>query len=186
MRMKCLAVPMALALASAAQAAFTVIKGIDNWNAAVGLCTTLDFVFPTPQIMGDQYASLGAIFPEGNEVAYPGSPNLFLQDGWGCKAYDGGIDITFLSPQYAIGAWFPGDLRVKLYWQDQLTYDSPDLGTYLLDYQYGGVLSTQPFDRIVFYNASVAVDDILFVPAPGAFGLLAIAGAAAGRRRREL
>ena len=186
MRMKCLTVSSALALVASAHASFTVIKGIDNWNAAVGPCTTLDFVFPTPQIMGDQYASVGAVFPEGNEFAYlEDDPDLFQQDGWGCTAYDGGIDITFLWPQYAIGAWFPGDLKVKLYWQDQLIYTSPALGTPLVDYQYGGVLSSQPFDRIVFYDAGVFVDDILFVPGPGAVGLLALAGAAAGRRRRD-
>ena len=130
MRMKCLTVSSALALVASAHASFTVIKGIDNWNAAVGPCTTLDFVFPTPQIMGDQYASLGAIFPEGNEVAFQGSPNLYQQDGWGCKAYDDAIDITFLWPQYAIGAWFPGELAVKLYWQGELIYDSRNWGRF--------------------------------------------------------
>ncbi len=187
MRMKCLAISAAIALASAAHASFTVIKGIDSWNAAVGPCTTLDFVFPTAQIMGDQYALLGAIFPEGNEVAFQGSPNLYQQDGWGCKAYDDAIDIRFLWPQYAIGAWFPGELAVKLYWQGELSYDSPKLGTFPDDYQFGGVVSTQPFDRVLVWDplGGVFLDDILFVPAPGELGLLALAGATAGRRRRD-
>ncbi len=93
---------LALALPASAHASFTVIKGIDNWNAQVGPCTTLDFVFPNAQYLGSQYASLGAIFPEGNEAAipYPG----FQQDGWGCQHDDndnqGGIDITFLDAEY--------------------------------------------------------------------------------------
>ncbi len=184
MRMKWLTV--SLALAASAHASFTVIKGIDNWNAQVGPCTTLDFVFPEPQYLSTQYASLGAIFPEGNEVAY--QANAFQQDGWGCMNYDqepgGGIDITFLSPQYAIGAWFPGKLRVDLFWQDQLIYASPDLDTFPLTYSFGGVLSTQPFDRVTLHYFTLCfVDDVLFVPAPGAMGLVVLAAAVGGRRR---
>ena len=188
MRMKWLTVSLALALAASAHASFTVIKGIDNWNAQVGPCTTLDFVFPNAQYLSTQYASLGAIFPEGNEVAipYPG----FQQDGWGCEHYDndnqGGIDITFLWPQYAVGAWIVGDLYVDLYWQGQVIYESPGLYTWPLAYSFGGVVSTQPFDRVRMYSDDgfAFVDDVLFIPAPGAAALLALAGLAAWRRRR--
>ena len=151
MRMKWLTVSLALALAASAHASFTVIKGIDNWNAQVGPCTTLDFVFPTPQYLSTQYASLGAIF-EGDEYAFDGPLSVFQQDGWGCGADDGGVDITFLSPQYAIGAWFPGSLRVDFYWQGQLMYQSPNLDTFPLSYAFGGVISTQAFDRVRFWD----------------------------------
>ncbi len=175
---------LALALAASAHASFTVIKGVDNWNAQVGPCTTLDFVFPTPKYLSTQYASLGAIF-EGDEYAYDGPPNVFQQDGWGCGADDGSVDITFLSPQYAIGAWFPGDLWADLYWQGQIIYQSPNLNTFPLSYAFGGVLSTQPFDHVRLHKGfTVAVDDVLFIPSPGAMGLIALAGAAGGRRRR--
>jgi len=183
----CLAV---LVTASSAHASFTVVKGIDNWNAAVPSSTTLDFVFAEAQVLNTQYLYLGVLFPEGEEVAKPLASSQ--QDGWGCLGKVGGdadIHLKFLEPQYAVGAWFPGKLFAKLYWQGELIYSSQSLDSAPLTYAFGGIVSTQPFDEVVLWDSDgfVNVDDIKFsstVPAPGAAVIL-LAGALRGRSRRR-
>lgn len=193
MKIRILSGLVVLVSAGAAHGSFTVVKGIDNWNAAVPSSTTIDFVLSTPQFVSDQYAPLGAIFPEAEEWAYGFSG--FQQDGWGCKGALGGdadIRLQFLEPQYAIGAWFPGQLFAKLYWQGALIYSSQSLDTFPLSYSFGGIVSTQPFDEVVLWDSDgfIFVDDIKFsstVPSPGAvaplLGALPIGGR--GRRRRS-
>jgi len=179
-----------LVTASSAHASFTVVKGIDNWNAAVPSSTTLDFVFAEAQVLNTQYLSLGVLFPEGEEVAVPlAGPT---QDGWGSVGQIGGdadIHLQFLEPQHAIGAWFPGKLFAKLYWQGTLIYSSQSLDTFPLTYAFGGIVSTEPFDEVVFWDSDgfIFVDDIKFsstVPAPGAAVIL-LAGALRSRSRRR-
>ena len=171
-----------LSVASASSASFTVVKGIDNWNAAVASSTTLDFVFGEPQVLSTQYLTLGVFFPEGEEVAQPVA--AAQQDGWGCRGQIGGdvdIHLKFLQPQYAIGAWFPGKLFAKLYWQGALVYSSQSLETFPQTYAFGGIVSTQPFDEAVLWDDDgfVVVDDIKFsatVPAPSAVSLVLASG----------
>ena len=183
---------LALSLTASSSASFTVVKGIDKWNAAVASSTTLDFVFAEPQVLSTQYLTLGVFFPEGEEVAQPiGSA---FQDGWGCKGQIGGdadIHLAFLQPQYAIGAWFPGRLFAKLYWQGELVYSSQSLETFPLSYAFGGIVSTQPFDEAVLWDDDgfVFVDDIKFsstVPAPSAMFLVLASGLLGRGRSRVL
>jgi len=179
-----------LVTASRAHASFTVVKGIDNWNAAVPTSTTIDFNLGSSQFVSNQYESLGVMFPDAEEWAY--AFDGFQIDGWGCKgALDGDADIhlKFLQPQYAVGAWFPGKLFAKLYWQGELIYSSQSLDSAPLTYDFGGIVSTQPFDEVVLWDSDgfVFVDDIKFsstVPAPGAAVIL-LAGALRGRGRRR-
>ncbi len=164
-----------LLAAGSAHASFTVIKNYADWSAAAGEHSTIDFVTNTVQLINFQYANLGVLFPDGTEISYS-LPSLFLQDGWGCEGSIGGtgdVHIRFLQPVTAVGAWFPGELYAKLYFQGQLIYSSPNLRTTPLTYGFGGIVATQPFDEAVLYSTTsfVNIDDILFSPpidlAPG-------------------
>jgi hypothetical protein len=189
-----MAIAAVLTLGSGAPAlgGFTVINGFENWSAAAGPASKIDFVFDRWQFVTDQYQHLGVTLPDGNVIGFPQS-GLFQQDGWGAENYIGTpaqIRLVFDAPRYAIGAWFPGTLFAKLYWQGELVYSSPDLFTFPLSYAFGGIVSTTPFDEVVFYRPSIhiAIDDIYFgnaIPAPGAVALGVIATLAAGRRRRR-
>ncbi len=157
-----------------AHASFTVIKNYADWSSAAGTHSTIDFVFSGWEIMHYQSASLGVIFPDGEEIAYPAE--YWQVDGWGCKgSLEGDLDvhIKFQQPVTAVGAWFPGHLYAKLYYQGQLIYSSPPLWTNPPNNSFGGVVSTQPFDEVVFWDDDgfIFVDDILFAPpidlAPG-------------------
>jgi hypothetical protein len=149
-------------------------------------------VTSTPQIITDQYQSLGVLFPDATTWSVSNSAS-FPQDCWG--AYNdinapAQIRLVFDAPRYAIGAWFPGTLYAKLYWQGELVYSSPNLKTFLQSPSFGGIVSSTPFDEVVFYRPSIhiAIDDIYFgnaIPAPGAVALGVIATLAAGRRRRR-
>lgn len=182
-----------IALGASAQAlgGFTVIKGFDAWSAAAGPSIKLDFVFSEPQVLSNQYEMFGVTFLPNGTVAYPSGS--FQQDGWGIKNLfpEFEIRMKFDQPVYAIGAWFPGDLFAKLYWQGELIYASPTLFTFPLFYAFGGITSSQPFDEVVFYDTDTlaAIDDIYFsttpIPNPGAVALGVIATLAAGRRRRR-
>jgi hypothetical protein len=157
-----------LLAAGSAHASFTVIKNYADWSTAAGEHSTIDFVFSTAQIVNYQYAYIGAVFPDWEEVAFA-QPSLFLQDGWGCYGAiggDGDVHIKFLQPVTAVGAWFPGGLYAKLYLQGQLIYSSSNLRTTPFTYGFGGIVSAQPFDEVVFWDADgyIAIDDILFAP----------------------
>ena len=68
----------------------------DEWIAAVGPFTTIDFTgFPDGTLITDQYADLGVIFTGGTENIFLN--NSFPNDGAGLNAF-GVIAMEFATP----------------------------------------------------------------------------------------
>ena len=156
----------------------------DEWIAAVGAFTTIDFTgFPDGTFITDQYADLGILFTDGNDSidVWAGHVN----DGWGL---DGNPDIhlSFDSPQAWIAVHFPGDVQIDLFSGDILLSSSVFIAGGLGNF--GGVISSELFDTVVILDPSVGdvfIDDLHFgVPAPSAMWLLAVAALLPRRRRR--
>lgn len=157
------------------------------WLAAVGAVTTLDFVGLTPgSFITDEYANLGVLFADGNDsVLGPGGFDTFPNDGWGLDG-NGNITLLFASPQAWIAVDFPGNLRIDLYREGLLIYNSGEFGVGGVG-NFGGVVSSELFDRAILTDIQdqAAVDDIFFgVPGPGVVPLLGFAGLWPPRRRR--
>lgn len=178
--------------AAEARASFVEYHDLASWSSAAGPFTTLDFVFPQAVILDDEYLSLGVIFPDAEEVAFPQAGG-FPQDGWGVKGAvlgDADIHLAFLEPQTWIGVWFPGNVYIEFYSGGQLVHTSDDLavGGQTLNV-FGGVVSTIPFDevRLVDPFGLINVDNIPFgaaVPGPGCVLVLVVVPMMrAGRRR---
>ena len=158
----------------------------DEWIAAVGEFTTIDFTgFEVGTFITDQYADLGILFTDGNDtIHHTGS---FVNDGAGLDG-NGDIAVAFDTPQLWIGVDFPGFLDIELYYQGKLfhtgVFGFGGVGNF------GGLLSTQPFDAAVLAEVGgfeAAIDDLHFgVPAPGSFALLALGALTQRRRRREI
>ncbi len=173
-------------LCSTATASVVLTGNYLNWQNAAGNSTKLDFVFDTPQVITDQYAALGVLFPDGNDyvapasVPPPGSDGWFLQDTWG------DLQTTFLFDDFqtAIGFTAPGGHFFKLYSGDTLVYASPEFG----NNPFMGAISTVPFDRVVMSRSGggPAVDTFWFggtIPAPATIAVLALAFVGSRRRR---
>jgi hypothetical protein len=157
------------------------------WSAAIGGGDAkIDFNLGSAQQVTEQYADLGVHFLPGSTKA---GTMEWPSDGWGAWTLSPNFAMTldFDGPQYGIaadlGSWF----SVKLYWQGNLTYQSPQLNQIQ---SFRGVTSTQPFDRAVFAsipsNATGSLDNIYVsnpVPGPAALTVLTV-GALACRRRR--
>jgi hypothetical protein len=160
----------------------------DEWFAAVGLTTTIDFTgYPDGTIITSQYTDSGVVFTDGNDaiafndIAYP-------NDGFGLKG-NGWMFITFLTPQAYIAVDFPGFLMIQLFNQGALLYASdvfgepPGGGGH-----FAGLVSGDFFDSAVIRPhpqlGTVSIDDLHFgVPAPPALVPLALAALVPRRRR---
>ena len=94
----------------------------DEWIAAVGPFTTIDFTgFPHSTPITDQYADLGVIFTGGTEIIFL-SDNLF-RDGAGLFAF-GDIAVEFSTPQAWIAVDFPGGVQFELFRDGESIYKS--------------------------------------------------------------
>ena len=153
----------------------------DEWIAAVGDFTTIDFTgFPEGTFITDQYADLGVLFTDGND-------NIdfnrgYLNDGWGLRGSDT-ITIAFDSPEAYLAVDFPGDIQIDLFAAGNLIYSAVFIAGGVGNF--AGLVSTELFDSALLsdYVGSVHIDDLHFgVPAPGALPLLAL-GALCTRRR---
>ncbi len=158
----------------------------DEWIAAVGPFTTIDFTgFPKGTPITDQYADLGVIFTGGTENIRL-SENLFPNDGAGLFAF-GDIAVEFSTPQAWIAVDFPGTVVFELFSGNELIYTSSHFGGGGIGH-FAGLLSTELFDAANIFDPSdgdVVIDDLFFgVPAPPTLGLLALAGLV-GKRRRD-
>jgi hypothetical protein len=168
-------------------AAVTLTGNFSAWSVQAGDFAELDFNLGSPQILSNQYESLGVTFPDGDdfvsyvEQASGSSDKWFLRDTWG------DLQTTFLfsQPQSAIGFKFGSGHFFRLYSGESLIYSSPEFGLN----PFVGAISTIPFDRMVVSRSGGGplVDTVWFgstVPGPG--GLAALGGAALlGRRRRR-
>lgn len=154
------------------------------WFNATGQATTIDFAgYPngTP-VLPEHYADIG--------IAFTGEALFYLQDfqgDWaGIKANNNTLFAHFDVPQRAIAVDYPGTIRFRLFFDDELIYTS---GTFL--HGFTGLVSDAPFDRVEFFRHSgsefVFIDDLHFglpIPAPGALGVFALAAFITRSRRR--
>jgi hypothetical protein len=178
--------PMNCILGFAARGDIVEYREKQDWEAAVGEFTTIGFAdLPDGTWVTEQYAHLGVHFVDGwDQVVYGAS---FLEDGAGLVGGEQ-IDIVFDAPVYWIATDFPGGLAIDLYFNGQLFYQSGYFGPSGLG-NFGGLVSTEPFDRALIwdYDVNVAIDDLHFgppIPAPCAMPFIGGALLAARRRRR--
>jgi len=166
-----------------------IIEYIDKeeWEAAAGSWSTADFTgFAMGTPIDEQYAYLGVHFVDGYDFVVLGW-ETFPQDGAGLDGNEL-VDLVFDAPMYCIAADFPGTLTIDLYYGGDFFYRSSYFGGSGVG-KFGGLVSTEPFDRAVIwdYDEQVNLDDIHFgppIPAPSATALIGAALLAARRRRR--
>ncbi len=159
----------------------------DAWNAAVGEFTTIGFTeVPSGTFLFDQFASLGVIFTDGNDLALCCDKQTFPNDGAGLDG-NGNIRLAFAEPQAWIAADFPGRLRIDLFRDGLLIHASGQFGHGGVG-NFGGLISSELFDAAVLRdvpaNFEAEIDDLHFgVPSPGVIALLALWGLHHRRRR---
>ncbi|UCD75807.1 MAG: hypothetical protein JSV91_02595 [Phycisphaerales bacterium] len=154
----------------------------DEWIAAVGDYTTIDFTgYSQGQQVTDQYADLGVLFTDCC-VTYDFSYNLYPNDFWGVDG-NWGIHLEFDQPQLWIATDFPGALGFKLFSGGNLVYAS----VLMFPRPFGGLISDTPFDEVIIwddFDDNVHVDDLHFgVPAPAALPLISMVFLFIRRRR---
>ncbi|MFO0875064.1 MAG: hypothetical protein U0575_13980 [Phycisphaerales bacterium] len=181
-----LAIAIGLA-ARTATAGFVEFENADAWFTAAGPTTTIDFVLDAPQILTDQYANLGALFADGNDVAH--AATAFHLDGWGAKgAPTGGGPIVVVFPiaREAFAAQYLGSVKYSLYLDDTLVYTS-SLFSSPAGGAFAGIIASTLFNRVEIFDplGPTFVDNIYFnaVPVPATVALLA--GSLLGGRRRR-
>ena len=156
----------------------------DEWIAAVGEFTTIDFTgFDVGTFITDQYADLGILFTDGNDsIQHTAS---FVNDGAGLDG-NGDISVAFDTPQLWIGVDFPGAMQIELYTEGRLSFTSfvyvpGGVGNFF------GLVANKPFDAAVLIDplGEAEIDDLHFgVPTPGTLALLALGALCTHRRRR--
>ncbi|MHC4220481.1 MAG: hypothetical protein ACYSU7_18730 [Planctomycetota bacterium] len=139
----------------------------DEWIAAVGPFTTIDFTeYPGGTVVTDQYVNVGALFTDGNDVIHS-SPTGYLNDGRGLDG-NGDVDVSFDTPQHWLALDFPGILYVRLYCQGELIATTNAWGSGGVGFFFG-FLSVEPFDAVRIIdpigNAGF-IDDLHFGPRP--------------------
>jgi len=159
----------------------------EEWETAAGSWSTADFTgFPMGTPITEQYAYLGVHFVDGYDFVVLGSS--FPNDGAGLDGNEL-VDLVFDVPMYWIAANFPGNLGFDLYFEGEFFYKSSEFGVGGVG-NFGGLVSTQPFDRAVVWEygtyPNVNLDDLHFgppIPAPSALCIVSAAFFAARRRR---
>ncbi len=96
----------------------------DAWIAAVGEFTTIGFTeVPSGTFLFDQFARLGVVFTDGNDLALCCDKQTFPNDGAGVDG-NGNIRLAFSEPQAWIAADFPGALRIDIFRDGLLIHSS--------------------------------------------------------------
>jgi hypothetical protein len=159
----------------------------DQWEAAAGSWSTADFTgFPMGTPIDEQYAYLGVHFVDGYDFVV--LSDGFLNDGAGLDGNEY-VDLVFDAPMYWIAADFPGGLTIDLHYEGEFFYQSSYFGPGGLG-NFGGLVSTEPFDRAVIwdFDEQVNLDDLHFgppIPAPSAMALIGAALLGIRCRRRQ-
>lgn len=180
---------LTLAAGTCATAGVIEFTDRDEWIAAVGTFTTIDFTgFPEGTFITDQFSDLGVTFTGGNEhVALDG--NAFPNDSAGLVSNFADIQFEFATPQFWIAVDFPGLIQFELFSGGQLVSTSSVFDDILGSF--AGLISTEPFDMAVILDPTdmtVGIDDLHFgppVPGPPTVAFLGLAGVFACRRRRQ-
>jgi MYXO-CTERM domain-containing protein len=167
----------------------TMFSDGEQWREAIGHnYTTIDFTGgENGAFILNDYAHLGVTFSDN---ARYWNTNAFPNDDWGMEAV-GGAFVTFDTPQQWIAVDHPGLIWFRLFSEGEEIYTSPVMGWW--SGHFSGLISSQQFDMVYLFKeepGSVnipAIDDLYFgaVPAPGALGLLLLAGLTTRRRRRK-
>lgn len=183
---------VALAGALPSGAAYADIQAFTDkqaWIDAVGDFNTIDFTgFEEGTIITDQYADLGILFGERDDVINF-STDYFPNDSWGLVDGFGPIAITFDTPQRWIGADYVFGLGIFFYVEKELvlvaSFDGKGAGNF------GGIISDEPFDSLLLVGdpviAAIFIDDLYFgVPGPGGLAAFIVAGVCIPRRTRSV
>ena len=169
-------------LAAPLQAEVIEFRDKDEWIAAVGDYTTIDFTgYTHGERITDQYRDLGVLFTDCY-VTFDFFWGAYPNDGWGVDG-NSGIHLEFDEPQLWLATDFPGVMQFELYSEGELIYAGLEFGDWFV-----GLLSDIAFDEVLIYEdvpgGNVNVDDLHFgVPAPGALPLIAMTFLLNGRRR---
>jgi len=174
--------------AHGATAAIVVTTDSAEWASQTGSFTTLDFTeLAHGEFITDQYADLGVTFT-GTAVGW--HHPLFLTDGHGIRSWTRNvIEAQFDVPRTELAVEFVGVVWVLLYLGDEFVAET--VMSQLFNGPFVGIVSTMPFDRVEMLDPGLGValiDNIHFgapIPAPGALGLIALAGFTGRRRRRD-
>jgi len=147
-----------------------------QWEAATGSVQTADFQgFASGTTITDQYAALGMTFTQGDE--YVRISANYSRDNHGIDG-NGDVEISFSSPQNAIGCDFPGGMQLDLYSGPNLIYSSNVFGGVGI-IGFAGIVAQQNFDRVVisdWTDSFAHLDDVSI----GAGFLLAQTGVCPG------
>jgi hypothetical protein len=182
------------AIAVPASGAIVHYTNQEEWEAANAGHTFIDFQgFPGGTNITDQYAPLGVSFVGGSEWV-SNNWSKFPIDGWGLTGgFQGAtpliITAQFDAPRTAIGVNFLSGMQFTLFLGDAMigtsaTFVQFDTGNF------GGIISTLPFDKVTFKNPASGgsdIDNLFFgaaIPAPASLVLFALLGMSAARRRR--
>jgi len=170
---------------SASRAEIIEFEDKDEWEAAAGAFTTIDFTgFESGTIITTQYIDLGVLFTDGDDTIHPSS--YFVNDGWGVAGHEA-TSLALLEPLLVLAVDFPGSLTIDLYSDGELMYSNGFAGPG--EGHFAGLISTDAFDSVVLRREfdPVFIDDLHFgppIPAPSALVLVFGAGAFVNRRRR--
>src|SRR5688572_6975083 len=106
---------LAGAVAPTTHAGFQLFHDFDQWTAASGPFTTIGFAdLPSGTFVSDQYESLGAIFPDGNDYIVGDSVETYPIDGYGLAGNAGPIVVEFATPMHWVGAHSPDVFKIAL------------------------------------------------------------------------
>jgi hypothetical protein len=165
-----------------------VYFNFDEWKAALISTTTIGFNdLPPFTIVENQYLDLGVTFTDANDLIVGPDDITFPNDGFALNAQFNGITAQFDSPQYGVGAHFPGTLHVEVFNDGESIFTTFN-GSSGPGGPFFGLVSVQPFDSAYFFAApfppnQVNIDDLHFgAPARGALPVLAML-CARGRTR---
>ena len=157
-----------------------------QWQAMVGEYSTIDFTgFSDGTPINTQYAPVGVTFTGASFIF---ASSGFVNDSWGLHG-PSGLHLYFDEPQSWIAVHHAGNAYFKLYSGGELVGTGAynpvgGIGSFV------GAVSDIAFDEVVitkpsFDGFNIGIDDLHWggVPAPGALGLLGIAGLSSRRRR---
>ena len=185
-----------IAGAPLASASFVLYSNYDNWLAAGpamgGTLETITFTeLPPSTIVTDQYPHLGVQFSALFAVTTCCSFTSYPLDGTGLVAsWTNLVPLTldFETRQHWIGFHHPGTIRIRLYDDAALVYDSViTLGGGGGGF-FTGIVGLSGFNRAVLddpFDGTFGIDNIYFgsIPAPPVAALLGAVLFGRGRRR---
>ena len=163
-----------------------------EWQSLAASFATITFTeipFPPTAFITTQYADLGVTFTDGNDSLH--NSTSLINDGFGLHGNLPGNSITmqFAQPISAFAIDHPGTEGFKLYLGSEFVFDTGLMGGSGTG-KFSGVISTQPFDKVVVQDPvglATLIDDLHFgppIPAPGALAFLAIAALNPRKRQR--